>query len=103
MLSDLQREFAGDSQVQIIKLNKCGGVVAHDKTFQAAIEKELVQDYFYGSERELCPRPLVLGFEQVAVAAVFYAPFAVFTLLVLSITVPRAVLSVHVYLVCHIT
>ena len=103
LLSDLQREFAGDSQVQIIKLNKCGGVVAHDKTFQAAIEKELVQDYFYGSERELCPRPLVLGFEQVVVAAVFYAPFAVFTLLVLCITVPRAVWSVHVYLVCHIT
>ena len=33
----------------MIKLAKCGGVVAHDKSFQSAIEKELLQDYFYGT------------------------------------------------------
>jgi len=38
-----------NSSKQVIKLAKCGGVVAHDKSFQSAIEKELLQDYFYGT------------------------------------------------------
>ena len=76
LTADLQKEFSDDASVKVLKLAKCGGVVAHDKSFQMSMEKEVVQDYFYGSERDLHPRTKTLSFDQLSIYKTAPAPVA---------------------------
>ena len=75
LTADLQKDFSDDS-VKVLKLAKCGGVVAHDKSFQLSLEKEVVQDYFYGTERDLCPRKKFFSFDEVSIYKTAPAPVA---------------------------
>ena len=75
LTADLQKDFSDDS-VKVLKLAKCGGVVAHDKSFQLSLEKEVVQDYFYGTDRDLCPRKKFFSFDELSIYKTAPAPVA---------------------------
>jgi poly(A) polymerase len=76
LTADLQKDFSDDASVKVLKLAKCGGVVAHDKSFQLSLEKEVVQDYFYGTERDLCPRKKFFSFDELSIYKTAPAPVA---------------------------
>lgn len=54
LASQLSNEFKGEN-IEIVKLPKSGGVVTRSKELRQRARKARVEDYFYGSMKELSP------------------------------------------------
>lgn len=71
MYSDLKRQYADNSGVTVLKLNKSGGVVSRDKNTTRQEQMQKVKEYFHGSiKNELTPFSQTVSFSDVVVRRV---------------------------------
>eukprot|EP00899_Mesostigma_viride_P014925 jgi/Mesvir1/23433/Mv22291-RA.2 len=74
--SRLADEYAKTPSVQIVKLNKSGGVVERARNWRILSRNQRVKEYFYGPKGDLCPHSLVLNFSSVSIYRIGGGPKA---------------------------
>merc|ERR1711879_138087 len=76
LYSDLSK-CIGSDRIEIVKLPKSGGVVTRPTEFRRNTRYDTIRQYFYGPKKDLSPRAITLGWNEVGlyrVGAGFQAP-----------------------------
>ncbi|MFS7948243.1 putative pre-mRNA cleavage complex subunit Clp1, P-loop containing nucleoside triphosphate hydrolase [Helianthus anomalus] len=62
--------------VDVVKLQKSGGVVSRNKKFRASARSQRIREYFYGVSNDLSPRSTIANFSDLAVYKIGGGPQA---------------------------
>lgn len=77
LYSEIARETQGDTNLNLIKLPKSGGVVVRDPRYRKRSRNQKIREYFYGCKEDLAPHRISLSFadfELYRVGQEFVAP-----------------------------
>ena len=67
LYNDFTSHTFGQSEIEIIKIPKSGGVVSRDARFRRAQLTSSVREYFYGVKKELSPMRMTLPFSKIQI------------------------------------
>ncbi|KAK6098749.1 Cleavage polyadenylation factor subunit clp1 [Batrachochytrium dendrobatidis] len=71
LYSDLFRKYSDKPGMNVVKLNKSGGVVTRDKEIRRKMQMQRVKEYFYGTHKtEMMPFSQTVPFSEVVVRRV---------------------------------